>query len=158
MHPNSRPRRVHSAEFKAAVLAACNDPGASIAGVALAHGLNANLVRKWRGGRDVKRTGLLNTSLPSAQPSPRPSPSSPPLLLPDAQFLPIHAVQAVQAAAPPVITPVVGAGGPSAARPVEPTIQIELRRGPVNLAVRWPGAGAADCAQWLREFAAGLLK
>ena len=79
------------------------------------------------------------------------------MLLPDAQFLPIQAVQTAQTTAPPVITPV-GAGGPSAARPVDPTIQIELRRGPVNLAVRWPGAGAADCAQWLREVAAGLLK
>jgi transposase len=31
------------------VLAACNEPGASVAGVALAYGLNANLVHNWRG-------------------------------------------------------------------------------------------------------------
>ena len=35
------PRRRHSAQFKREVLAACNEPGASFAGVALAFGLNA---------------------------------------------------------------------------------------------------------------------
>ncbi len=41
-------RRRHSAQLKAEVLAACTAPGASVAAVALAHGLNANLVHKWR--------------------------------------------------------------------------------------------------------------
>lgn len=41
-------RRRHSAELKAQVLAACAEPGVSIAQVALSHGLNANLVYKWR--------------------------------------------------------------------------------------------------------------
>ena len=45
------PRRRHSAQFKREVLAACNELGASVAGVALAFGLNANLVRQWRRGR-----------------------------------------------------------------------------------------------------------
>ena len=40
-------RRRHSAEFKAKVVAACQQPGASIASVALVHGLNANLLRRW---------------------------------------------------------------------------------------------------------------
>jgi transposase len=34
--------------LKRQVLAQCNEPGASVANVALAHGLNANLVHKWR--------------------------------------------------------------------------------------------------------------
>jgi transposase len=45
MHPKSS-RRVHRAEFKAQVLAECRDSGMSVAAVALAHGLNVNLVRK----------------------------------------------------------------------------------------------------------------
>lgn len=57
MHSNPVPRRRHGAELKAKVLAACNEPGASIAAVALSHGLNANLVRKWLVGRGLKRTG-----------------------------------------------------------------------------------------------------
>ena len=42
-----RRRRQHSAAFKAAVVAACRKPGVSIAAVALANGLNANLLRRW---------------------------------------------------------------------------------------------------------------
>ncbi|AKJ27080.1 IS66-like element accessory protein TnpA [Caldimonas brevitalea] len=42
-----RRRRRHSAEFKAEVVAACQHTGVSIAAVALSHGLNANLVRRW---------------------------------------------------------------------------------------------------------------
>lgn len=43
-----RPRRRHSAAFNAEVLAACAQTGAAVAGVALAHGINANLVHRWR--------------------------------------------------------------------------------------------------------------
>ena len=41
-------RRRHSRDLKAAVLAECNEPGASVAAIAMAHGLNANLVHRWR--------------------------------------------------------------------------------------------------------------
>ena len=40
-------RRYFSREYKQAVVQACLVPGASIAAVALAHGFNANLVRRW---------------------------------------------------------------------------------------------------------------
>lgn len=45
--PAGRRRRLHSAEFKAKVVEACTRPGVSMAAVALAHGLNANLLRRW---------------------------------------------------------------------------------------------------------------
>lgn len=48
-----RPRRQHSEEFKTQVIQACCAPGVSIAGVALAHGLNANLVRQWLVNRGI---------------------------------------------------------------------------------------------------------
>ena len=41
-------RRRHAEELKCQVLAECDRPGASVARVALSHGLNANLVHKWR--------------------------------------------------------------------------------------------------------------
>ena len=34
--------------MKAQVVAACNEPGASVAKVAMAHGINANVVHRWR--------------------------------------------------------------------------------------------------------------
>jgi transposase len=41
-------RRRHDDELKAKVLSECAVAGASVAQVALSHGLNANLVHKWR--------------------------------------------------------------------------------------------------------------
>ena len=40
-------RRQHSPEFKAQVVKACNQPGISVAAVALRYRLNANLLRRW---------------------------------------------------------------------------------------------------------------
>jgi len=43
----SRQRRTFPKAFKAQVIEECTQSGASVAGVALSHGLNANLVHKW---------------------------------------------------------------------------------------------------------------
>lgn len=43
-----RSRRRHGSDLKRQVLAECAAPGASVAKVAMALGLNANLVHKWR--------------------------------------------------------------------------------------------------------------
>jgi transposase len=42
-----RTRRRHSEEFRAELVARCRQPGVSVSGIALAHGLNANLLRRW---------------------------------------------------------------------------------------------------------------
>jgi len=44
----SRKRRRYSRELKAQVLAECEAPGASVARVAMSHGINANVVHGWR--------------------------------------------------------------------------------------------------------------
>ena len=41
-------RRRYSQEMKAQVLAECEVPGASVAKVAMSHGINANVVHGWR--------------------------------------------------------------------------------------------------------------
>ncbi len=41
-------RRQYSAELKAAVVTQCDEPGASVAKVAMSHGINANVVHRWR--------------------------------------------------------------------------------------------------------------
>jgi transposase len=48
-----RRKRVHSEEFKDELVRACSEAGVSVAGVALANGVNANLVRKWMAARGV---------------------------------------------------------------------------------------------------------
>ena len=42
-----RRRRVHSAEFKAQAVQAAQQPGVSMAAVAMTYGINANLLRRW---------------------------------------------------------------------------------------------------------------
>ena len=41
-------RRSYSAQLKALVLEQCAAPGVSVAKVAMAHGINANVVHRWR--------------------------------------------------------------------------------------------------------------
>jgi transposase len=44
---NRTGRRTYTAEYKRAVIGECDAPGVSVADVALAHGINANLLRRW---------------------------------------------------------------------------------------------------------------
>ncbi len=62
-HSKLPARRRHSDEFRAKILSECAQAGASVAGIALAHGLNANLVHKWRRQvREPQARGALQTS------------------------------------------------------------------------------------------------
>lgn len=157
MHPKSAPRRRHDAQIKAKVLAACNEPGASISAVALAHGLNTNLVRKWRHGLGLKRAGLVTSSAevpaaPVVSPTPAPAAVPPLLMAGEARFLPI------EMSGPAESSNADCAGQADISAQGEATINIELRRGPASLGVRWPVSAAGDCAAWLREVASGLVK
>ena len=152
MRSNPVPRRRHSAELKSKVLAACIEPGASIAAVALSHGLNANLVRKWLAGRGLKRTGLPAPVAVKASAAEATPPNAGPLLCADARFLPIE----LAAPAPAKRTGPAGQADTAPATP-EP-IHVELRRGALHLTVRWPTSAAPGCTAWLRELSSGLLK
>ena len=64
-------RRRFTKAFKAKIVAACDQPGASVAGVALANGLNANLVHRWR--RLTKDKGIPVSGQPDFLPVPLPT-------------------------------------------------------------------------------------
>ena len=46
-YASRRTHRTYTREFKAELVAACQVPGASIAAVAGAHGMNANVLHRW---------------------------------------------------------------------------------------------------------------
>jgi transposase-like protein len=116
-----RRRRQHSAEFKAKVVSACRKPGVSIAAVALANRLNANLLRRWVVAEERAPTGKGIETVSAA-----------PARLPEnGTFIPVQ----------------VESSAVTSAR----EIRIELRRGATVVKVDWPLAAAADCAAWLRE-------
>ncbi len=120
-----RTRRRHPADFKQGVIQACMQPGVSIAAIALANGLNTNMVRKWvidaqaRQGKGDVRGGPPAKSLALAQVTDKPVPS----------FMALPVAPAEPA----------------------PPISIEITRGATALKVSWPSACAGDCALWLRE-------
>jgi len=114
-------RRRHSAQLKALVLEQCAAAGASVAKVAMSHGLNANIVHGWR--KLARERGVA-----AARPAASPAAVSMP------QFVPLS------------LTPT-----PSASAPTPADIQIELRRGATAVKITWPVAAAADCAAWMRE-------
>lgn len=116
-------RRRHSAELKTLVLQQCAAPGASVAKVAMAHGVNANIVHGWR--------KLARERDGTAMSPPGPAlPAQPAASVP--QFLPVSVAQTTSPPAP--------AG-----------IQIELRRGAAAMKITWPVTAAAECAAWMRE-------
>jgi transposase len=62
-----RRRGRYTDEFKAQIIAACRQPGVSTSAVALANGINANLLRRWIVQSDKSRsetTSRLNASSP----------------------------------------------------------------------------------------------
>jgi transposase len=117
-------RRRHSAQLKALVLEQCAAPGASVAKVAMSHGVNANIVHGWR---------KLARECDGAAVSP-PSPTALPVKM---------------AASVPQFVPVTMAR--STLPPAPTDIQIELRRGATVIKITWPIAAAAECASWMRE-------
>ena len=122
--PAGRQRRRHLPEFRASVIQACLQPGVSIAAVALANGLNANMLRKWI-IEERKR------SLP-------------------AQAHPCGPVSVADRGLPPAPAFVpLALPAPSA---TSGAIQIELRRGEATASVSWPVSAAGECAAWLREW------
>lgn len=126
------PRRRHSTQLKREVLAACTEPGASTAAVALSFGLNANLVRQWRRGRGVKQCeDAVVMQTVTANGAVAVSPGQ----------------QGFIALAMPGSTPV---SAPQAGPPGG-DVRIEARRGDLLVTVSWPSSAASDCALWLRE-------
>lgn len=117
-----RRRRRHSAEFKRAVIGECMTPGVSIAAVALHHGLNANMLRKWVIDAEQKLPRKVAPQLagPEGKEELPPPPTFVPLALPAAK--------------------------------VEGDIRIELQRSGTVVAIVWPAAAARECAAWLSDW------
>lgn len=150
MQPRSQQpaRRVHVAEFKSKVLAECREPGTSVAAVALANGLNANLVRKWLQGRGLQRCGLGDGGGAAVQAC---GPTQPAQRTAALQFVPVDL-----AAASPAAEPGTRCGTTASAEMAH--IHVELCRSGASLSVRWPAAQAQQCAAWLLELTAQVLK
>ncbi len=55
---SGKTRRRYGSQFKAMVLAQCDEPGMSVAKVAMSHGINDNVVHRWRQLARQQQTAL----------------------------------------------------------------------------------------------------
>ena len=118
-----RRRRIHSDEFKANAVASCMQPGMSMAAVAMAQGVNANLLRRWvRDAEMNSGTTVVSTTTAEGSKAQEAKTVFVPVSLP----VPVPPAQAQD-------------------------IRIELRRGPATVTMTWPASAASECAARMRE-------
>ena len=118
-----RTHRTYTRQFKAELVAACQQPGASIAAMARGPGMNANVLPRWL--KEHERGGCHQLVAASSSGSAVLASPAPAFI---ALKLPTVAMQ-------------------------EPTvcdIKVELRKGSVSMIVTWPINAAGDLAQWTR--------
>ena len=118
-----RTHRTYTAQFKAELVAACGQPGVSIAALAGQHAMNANVLHRWL--KEHQRSGRhqLAAQSPAAAPG---------TTFPLAAFIALQ----LPAAAP---------------QPEAREIKVELRKGALSMVVTWPVSAAAECARWSAE-------
>ena len=119
-----RRRRRHTSEFKARVIAACLQPGVSLASVALANGLNANFLRTWVKAYRNQQQGASVPAINNGR----------------------SAVSAKRSA--PTLVPV---AVQRSSEDSPGSIELEIRRQQTVVQIRWPVSEATACAQWLRD-------
>ena len=117
--PARRTHRTYNAQFKAEMVAACARPDASISALALAQGMNPNVLHRWL--REHERSGLhqLNGAVLSKL-STAPSVGD---------FIPL-----------PLPAPTLASQSP--------VIEVDLHKGDLHLNVRWPVNLTAEFANW----------
>jgi transposase len=118
-----RTHRTYTAQFKAELVAACGQPGVSIAALAGQHGMNANVLHRWL--KEHHRSGRHQL----AAHSPAAAAAAPETASPLAAFIPL------QLPAP-------------AQQPETREIKVELRKGALSMVVTWPVSAAAELASW----------
>ena len=115
--PMRRSRRRYTDEFKKQAIEACLQPGISMASVALANGLNANLLRRWVTERQEEAAG--SAILPDQRPLEIAEPTTPGLV---------------------PITVAMPEKAPS------DEIKIEIHRNQMLISITWPVSQSTSCA------------
>lgn len=123
-----RTHRTYTAQFKAELIAACQEPGASIAALALQHAMNTNVLHRWL--KEWQQGLHRRQACVSPQAAQHPA------------FIPIAlgaSPLSLSEQAPPA---------PSAP---PANIRIECQRRGLSVTVHWPLSAANECAQLLEQ-------
>lgn len=116
------PKTFYEPSFKARVVAECSRAGSSIAGVALDHGLNANMVHRWL---DEHEAGIGWAKR----------------VVREAQFVPIAMEPSAVMQEPAAASHALPSG----------FIEIEVTRGKSRISMKWPVDAANACATMLGQ-------
>ena len=115
-----RSHRTYTPQFKAQLVAACQQPSISIAALATQHAMNANVLHRWLKEHQLSgRHQLLEPDQRVISHIPPQTPAFIPLTL-------------------PLVTPPPGGQ----------EVKIELRKGALSVALTWPLSATADLASW----------
>jgi transposase len=115
-----RTHRIYTPEFKAELVADCQQPRASIAALAGQQGMSANVLHRWL--KEHQRSGCHQLAEPS-----------------------VAAITVTQSPAPAFIALAL----PSVTSVhKEQEIKVELREEALSMAITWPLSAAADLASW----------
>ena len=158
-----RTRRTYTPQFKAELIAACQQPGASIAATAREHGMNANVLHRWlkehRLGQhqpacDTAHAVACDIAVhlddAAASSAANAQPARVPAHPPHADAVPAFIAMALDS---PVMESQ-AAGAPAASSAVSSDIRIECCHHGTRVTVNWPVAAAAECSRALQ----GLLQ
>ena len=137
-----RRRRKHSPAYKAELVQLCLSSGASLAAIALDHGLNANLLRRWV--IEHERLGLHTLDDACIDQAPAPAPAVGPL----PEFIPL-----VRATSTSSLTPA-SAHRHECASVADATVRVELNVAQMNITLHWPSSNSLALAHVLRELMA----
>ena len=118
---SGKTRRRYGRQFKAMVLAQCDEPGMSVAQVAMSHGINDNVVHRWR--QLARRQATADRAKPSLESAPLPQRLG---------FVPL-ALPAPSAPEAPT------------------EVRLDIKRGAVTVGIAWPEKALADLAGFVRE-------
>jgi len=122
LFPTRRSHRTYTKQFKAELVVASQQPGASIAAIALQHGMNANVLHRWLKEHALDgRHRLIGPDPMGAAVTTSPVPAFIPLKLPTTRH-----------------------------EPAACDIKVELRKGAVSMTLTWPARAAGDLAHWTR--------
>jgi transposase-like protein len=122
LFPTRRSHRTYTKQFKAELVAACQQPGCSIAALAGRHAMNVNVLHRWL--KEHEHDGRHR------------------LIGPDPLGV------AVITSPVPAFIPLKLPTGPR--EPTACDIKLELRKGAVSMTLTWPARAADDLAHWTR--------
>ena len=117
-----RTHRTYTREFKAELVAACRVPGASIAAVAGANAMNANVLHRWL--KEHARSGCHGQ--------------------PESGNANLSSV-ALQQRVPAFIPVQLSAPDPGSQAQA---IEVDIRKGTFTMRIKWPASAGADFASW----------